>query len=77
MSLSSVQSANSYNLLDQQVVPLHSPDEFIEFNRPGYEKLAMSFKLTPLADGTGSRLTLVHGTHALSQDAHLKFAFYW
>ena len=66
-----------HNLLDQQFVPLRTPDEFIEFNRPGYQKLAMSFKLTPLADGSGSRLTLTHGTHALSPDARLKFALYW
>jgi hypothetical protein len=66
-----------HNLLDQHLVPLSSPKDFVEFAHPAYQKLAMSFRLTPSADPSGYRLTLTHGTHALSLAARWKFALYW
>jgi hypothetical protein len=58
-------------------VPLRTPKEFLEFSQPEYQKLAMSFRVVPFADQSGCRLTLMHGTHALSRAAHGKFALYW
>jgi hypothetical protein len=66
-----------HNLSDQQPVQLNSARDFVEFDHPDYQKLAMSFSLVPLPEGTGSRLVLVHGTHALSDAARRKFALYW
>jgi hypothetical protein len=62
---------------DQQVVQLSSPRDFVAFDQPDYQKLAMSFMLSPLDDGSGYRLALIHGTHALSNAARRKFALYW
>ena len=66
-----------HNPSDQQIVPLQSAQEFIKFNEPGYQKLAMSFSLVPLENGSGCRLVFVHGTHALSDEARRKFSLYW
>jgi hypothetical protein len=66
-----------HNLADQQVLPLRDAHEFVTFDRPDYQKLAMSFKVSPLDDGSGYRLTLTHGTHALSSESRCKFALYW
>jgi hypothetical protein len=66
-----------HNLIDQQVVPLSNADDFVRFSRPGYQKLAISFRLIPLDDGKGYRLALTHRTHALSREARWKFALYW
>jgi hypothetical protein len=66
-----------HNLLDQQVVHLANATDFINFNQPDYQKLAMSFRLIPLADDAGYHLTLTHRTHALSPQARWKFALYW
>jgi hypothetical protein len=64
-----------HNLFDQQIVPLSSSQEFLAFDRPDHQKLAMSFTIAPVAHG--NRLTLTHGTHALSAGARAKFALYW
>jgi hypothetical protein len=66
-----------HNLFDQQMVQLATPKEFLSFNDPQYQKLAMSIRVNPLGDHTGYRLTLTHRTHALSQAARWKFALYW
>lgn len=66
-----------HNLMDQQVVPLRSAADFIAFNQPDYQKLAMSFLLSPTENGSAYRLSLIHGTHGLSRAASLKFALYW
>jgi hypothetical protein len=66
-----------HNLFDQQMVPLATAQEFLLFNDPHYQKLAMGFRVNPLADHTGYRVTLTHRTHALSQVARWKFTFYW
>lgn len=66
-----------HNLLDQQIVPLAGPSDFVDFNQPDYQKLAMSFLLTRLPDDSGHRLSLIHGTHGLSDASRSKFALYW
>jgi hypothetical protein len=66
-----------HNLLDQQIVPLRHVDDFVRFDEPDYQKLAMSFRLLPLHQDSGYRLTLTHRTHALSRAARWKFALYW
>ena len=71
--------AKFHNLLDQQVVPLREASDFVAFDQPDYQKLVMSFRLTPLDprnDKAGYRLTLTHRTHALSNEARWKFALY-
>ncbi|MCC6454831.1 MAG: hypothetical protein IT328_07815 [Caldilineaceae bacterium] len=69
--------AKFHNLADQQVMPLRDAHEFVTFDQPDYQKLAMSIKLSPVDDGSGYRLTLTHGTHALSPASRWKFALYW
>jgi hypothetical protein len=66
-----------HNPTDQQIVKLHTPAEFVEFDDPEYQKLAMSFRIVPLEDGERCRLEFVHGTHALSPAAGRKFVLYW
>jgi hypothetical protein len=66
-----------HNLTDQRFVALRSPADFIEFDHPDYQKLAMSFRLTTLVDGSSQRLKLTHGTHALSDESRRCFALYW
>jgi hypothetical protein len=66
-----------HNLFDQQMVQLAAPKEFLTFNDPQYQKLAMGIRVNPLGDHSGYRLTLTHRTHALSQAARWKFALYW
>lgn len=66
-----------HNLADQQTLKLHSPQEFVDFDQPEYQKLAMSFQITPRKDNAGYRLTLTHATHGLSDSANIKFALYW
>lgn len=66
-----------HNPTDQQLVKLHTPAEFVEFDDPAYQKLAMSFRIVPLEKGERCRLEFVHGTHALSSASRRKFALYW
>jgi hypothetical protein len=66
-----------HNLTDQQVVPLHSADDFLSFAQPDYQKLGMSIRIEGSDPETGCRLILEHRTHALSLSARWKFAFYW
>ncbi|MBV7331541.1 hypothetical protein KFU94_25555 [Chloroflexi bacterium TSY] len=65
------------NLLDQQIVPLQTPTEFMDFDQPEYQKLAMSFRVAGSDPTAGCNLTLEHRTHALSSAARWKFALYW
>jgi hypothetical protein len=62
---------------DQQFASLHSPQEFIDFADPDYQKLAMSFRVAGHDRLAGYRFTLEHRTHALSPAARWKFALYW
>jgi hypothetical protein len=66
-----------HNLTNQQIVPLSSPSEFLAFDHPEYQKLAMSFRITGSDPATGYRFTLEHRTQALSPTARWKFALYW
>lgn len=66
-----------HNLLDQQVAPLQAPNEFVDFDQPEYQKLAMSFRVMGSDPTAGYKLTLEHRTHALSPAARRKFALYW
>jgi hypothetical protein len=66
-----------HNLLDQHFVLLESPEEFMRFEEPDYQKLAMSFRITPLSEERVNRLSLIHGTHAMSRAARWKFGLYW
>lgn len=66
-----------HDMLDQQIAPLHNLGEFLHFDQPDYQKLAMSFRVSGSDVTTGYRLTLAHRTHALSPAARWKFALYW
>jgi hypothetical protein len=66
-----------HNLTDQQIAPLNSPTDFLTFDQPDCQKLAMSFRLTGDNPTTGYTFTLEHRTHALSPAARWKFALYW
>jgi hypothetical protein len=66
-----------HDLRDQQIFPLHNADEFERFAQPDCQKMAISLRLLPLIDESGYRLKLIHRTHALSLEAHWKFALYW
>jgi hypothetical protein len=66
-----------HNLMDQQIAKLNSPAEFLSFDHPDYQKLAMSFRLTGSDPTVGYTFTLEHRTHALSPTARGKFALYW
>lgn len=66
-----------HNLLDQQIASLQSPAEFLRFDQPNYQKLAMSFRIAGSEPTAGYKLILEHRTHALSPAARAKFALYW
>ncbi|HXF60111.1 MAG TPA: hypothetical protein VNK95_00760 [Caldilineaceae bacterium] len=66
-----------HNLMDQQVVPLNSAGDFLRFDQPDYQKLAMSIRVVGTDPDSGYRLTLEHRTHALSKSARRRFALYW
>lgn len=65
-----------HRLGDQDTQPLTGAHCFRDFDRPGYEKLAMSFRVTPIGDGA-ARLTLEHRTHPIGLGARLAFGLYW
>jgi hypothetical protein len=65
-----------HQVLDQQLIPLHSADEFAAFTDPSYQKLAMSVRVEERKHGE-LRLSLEHRTHALSPAARRAFARYW
>jgi hypothetical protein len=66
-----------HQILDQQPVPLKAPQDFIRFNEPDYQKLAISVRI----EGGGHRgeyvLTMEHRTCALSPSSQRKFSLYW
>jgi hypothetical protein len=66
-----------HNMLDQQPVPLEGPEEFVTFDDPAYEKLAMSWYLASGDEERGYRLVMENRTHALSGEARRKFLPYW
>lgn len=52
------------------------PEDFIRFNRPGYAKIAMNFRVEPTPDG-GSLLTTETRVFAIDAGARRRFAPYW
>ncbi len=66
-----------HNVLDQQMVPLASPEEFRTFSEPGYEKLAMSLRVLGDDPAAGVTLVLEHRTLALDDEARRLFGLYW
>jgi hypothetical protein len=63
--------------LDQQFVALDGPRAFARFDAPGYEKLAMSFRIAGGDAQRGYRLECEHRTQALGAGARRAFAVYW
>lgn len=71
-------SAGKYHqLLDQEWVPFRSPEEFVRFHDPAYQKLAIAIRVEPGSNGEGYRVTIEHRTHALSAESRRKFGWYW
>jgi hypothetical protein len=66
-----------HNLLDQQFVDLDGLAAFARFATPGYEKLAMSFRVASGDAQRGYRLECEHRTLALGAGARRAFALYW
>jgi hypothetical protein len=66
-----------HDLLDQQMVPLDSPEAFARFDTPDYEKHAESFRIAGGSDEAGYVLLAEHRTQALGPSARWKFGLYW
>ncbi len=68
-----------HDLIDQELVPIQSLQEFTAFDQPNCEKLAIGLRLVPeMVDGRRSTLLIIeHRTHVLSAEAGRKFAAYW
>jgi hypothetical protein len=66
-----------HDLLDQQVVPLDSPEAFKRFAQPDYEKFVQSFRVAGGDAAGGYTLVAEHRTHAIGASARWKFALYW
>jgi hypothetical protein len=66
-----------HQVTDQEFVPLKDAEEFLKFDKPEYQKLAQSFRISGGDEKTGSTVTFEHRTHALSPASKKKFAFYW
>jgi hypothetical protein len=59
-----------------QTVPVASPQEFLEFDRPGCAKAAIDFRIE---EARGGRTRVTTETRILGIDAHARrrFGFYW
>ncbi|MFN3706132.1 MAG: SRPBCC family protein [Thermoflexales bacterium] len=68
-----------HDLIDQELASLRTLEEFMAFERPNCEKLAIGLRLVPeLSNGCPSTLLILeHRTHVLSAEAGRKFAAYW
>ena len=66
-----------HQLRDQAMVPFKSPEEFMAFSDPAYQKLAISIRVEPGVLLGEYTLVLEHRTHALSEEAQNQFARYW
>ncbi len=64
-----------HQIYDQKIVQLQSRLEFLDFDRPGHEKLAISIRAERA--GAHAWLTLEHRTRATDPDAARKFARYF
>ncbi len=66
-----------HDWFDQHVVQPLTLEEFIAFNQPNYEKLAISLRIEPGTQPGQHRLVLEHRTHALDAESGRRFAAYW
>jgi hypothetical protein len=66
-----------HQVVDQEVVPLSSAEQFASFDDPECEKLAISIRAEPSGTPGESLLTLEHRTAPLSDEAAKRFARYW
>ncbi len=66
-----------HDWFDQRLVQPLTLEEFIAFNQPNYEKLAISLRIEPGASPGRHRLVLEHRTHALDAESGRRFAAYW
>jgi hypothetical protein len=62
--------------MDQEAQPISGARAFREFNTRGFQKLAMSLRVTRLGPGR-CRLTLEHRTHAMGLTSRVLFGLYW
>jgi hypothetical protein len=65
-----------HGLTGQDLQPLTGAHAFREFGRPGFQKQAMSVKVTQLEPGR-CRVTVEHRVQALGLGARLWFGLYW
>ncbi len=65
-----------HGLTGQDLQPLTGAHAFREFARRGFQKQAMSVKVTPLGSGL-CRVTVEHRVHALGLGARVWFGLYW
>lgn len=65
-----------HGLTGQDLQPLTGAHAFREFGRRGFQKQAMSVKVTPIEPGR-CRVTVEHRVHALGLGARLWFGLYW
>ncbi len=63
-------------LTNQDFQPLTGSRSFREFGRRGFQKLAMSVRVTPLDPGR-CRVTVEHRVHAIGPLARVLFGLYW
>lgn len=66
-----------HDLLDQQFVPIESPEAFDHFAAPDYDKHVESFRIAGGSDEAGYTLLAEHRTQALDASARWKLALYW
>jgi len=64
-----------HQIRDQEMVVLQTPAQFIEFNTPDHEKLAISLRVVP--EGQATCLVLEHRTEPTDTDAWYRFRRYW
>jgi hypothetical protein len=66
-----------HQLLDREPQPFSRAEEFLAFDHPGCEKLAISVRVEPGARAHERRLVLEHRTHPLSDEARRRFGRSW
>ncbi len=55
-----------HQVTDQEFVPLKDAEEFLRFDKPEYQKLAQSFRISGGDEEIGHTIRFEHRTHALS-----------
>ncbi|SRR6266545_226737 len=66
-----------HQIVDQAPVDLADRADFFTFDRPEYQKLAISVRVEPGRREGENRLVMEHRTQALSDTSGRKFARYW